>query len=80
MKETVQMSQQPYGRPILSPGIVSDPQINGGKAILEGTRVPVKMILVDLSQGMSPEEICEEYDLTEEQVKSALNYAAALVP
>jgi uncharacterized protein (DUF433 family) len=38
------MSQQPQDREILSPGIVSDPQINGGKAILEGTRVPVKMI------------------------------------
>lgn len=74
------MSQQPYGRQTLSPGIVSDPQINGGKAILQGTRVPVKIILVDLSQGMSPQEICEEYDLTEEQVKHALNYAAALVP
>ena len=74
------MSRQPQGRRILSVGIVSDPQINGGKAILEGTRVPVKMILVDLSQGMSIEEICEEYDLTEEQIKNALSYAAALVP
>ncbi len=46
------MSQQPQDRRILSPGIVSDPQINGGKAIVEGTRIPVKMILVDLSQGM----------------------------
>ena len=74
------MSQPPQGGRVLSPGIVSDLQINGGKAILEGTRVPVKIILVDLSQGMSVREICEEYDLTEEQVKNALNYAAALVP
>ena len=74
------MSQQAQGGRILSPGIVSDPQINGGKAILEGTRVPVKIILVDLSQGMLVQEICEEYDLTEEQIKNALNYAADLVP
>jgi uncharacterized protein (DUF433 family) len=80
VKGEVHMSQQPQDRRLLSPGIVSDPQINGGKAILEGTRVPVKIILVDLSQGMSVQEICEEYDLTEEQVKNALNYAAALVP
>ena len=73
------MSQQSQRRRNLSPGIISDPQINGGKAIVEGTRVPVKIILVDLSQGMSMQEICEEYDLTEEQVKDALNYAAALV-
>lgn len=63
------MSQQQQDRCILSPSIGSDPQINGGKAILEGTRVPVKMILVNLSQGMSVQEICEEYDLTEEQVR-----------
>jgi uncharacterized protein (DUF433 family) len=74
------MSQQAQGRRFLSPGIVSDPQINGGRAILEGTRVPVKLILVDLAEGMSIQEICEEYDLTEEQVKKALTYAAALVP
>ncbi len=74
------MSQQSQGGRILSSGIVSDPQINGGKAILEGTRVPVKIILVDLSQGMSVQEICEKYDLIEDQVKNALNYAAALVP
>ena len=61
------MSEPSQGRRILSPGIVSDPEINGGKAILEGTRVPVKMILVDLSQRMTIGEICEEYDLTEEQ-------------
>lgn len=73
------MSQQPQRKQQLSPGIISDPQINGGKAIVEGTRVPVKIILVDLSQGMSIQEICEEYDLTEEQVKDALNYAAELV-
>ena len=52
------MSKQVQGRRVLSPGLVSDPQINGGKAIVEGTRVPVKIILVDLSQGMSVQEIC----------------------
>ena len=73
------MSQQPQRRQRLSPGIISDSQINGGKAIIEGTRVPVKLILVDLSQGMSIQEIREEYDLTEEQVKDALNYVVELV-
>ena len=61
------MSQQAQGRRFLSPGIVSDPHINGGRAILEGTRVPAKLILVDLAEGMSIQEIREEYDLTEEQ-------------
>jgi uncharacterized protein (DUF433 family) len=67
-------------RQILSPGVISDPQIIGGKPIVEGTRVPVKVVLVDIAQGMSVQEVSEEYDLTEQQVKNALNYAAALVP
>ena len=71
------MSQQ---RQILSPGVISDPQIIGGKPIVEGTRVPVKIVLVDIAQGMSVQEVSEEYELTEQQVKDALNYAAALVP
>jgi uncharacterized protein (DUF433 family) len=45
------MSQQPQGRRFLAPGILSDPQINGGKAVVEGTRVPARIILVDLSEG-----------------------------
>ncbi len=43
-------------------------------------RVPVKIVLVDIAQGMSVQEISEEYDLTEQQIKNALTYAAALVP
>ena len=71
------MSQQ---KQTLSPGVISDPQIIGGKPIVEGTRVPVKVVLVDIAQGMSVQEVSEEYDLSEQQVKDALNYAAALVP
>ena len=64
----------PQQRHILSPGVISDPQINGGKPIVEGTRVPVKIVLVDIAQGMSVQDISEEYDLTEQQIKDALNY------
>ncbi len=74
------MSQQRSGRQVLASGIISDTQINGGKPIVEGTRVPVKIVLVDIAQGMSVQEISEEYDLTEQQIKNALAYAAALVP
>ncbi len=74
------MPQKQQGRQNLSPGIITDPQINGGKPIVEGTRVAVKIVLVDIAQGMSVQEVSEEYDLTEQQIKNALNYAAALVP
>lgn len=74
------MSQQWSGRQVLSSGIMSDPQINGGKPIVDGTCAPVKIVLVDIAQGMSVQEISDEYDLTEQQIKNALAYAAALVP
>ena len=65
---------------MLAPGIISDSRINGGKPTVEGTRVPVKIVLVDIAHGMSLSEVSEEYDLTAQQIKNALTYAAALVP
>ncbi len=72
--------QNESARHALATGIISDPEINGGKPTIEGTRVPVKIVLVDIAHGMSIPEISEEYDLTEQQIKNALTYAAALVP
>jgi len=72
--------QNEAARQMLTTGIISDPEINGGKPTIEGTRVPVKIVLVDIAHGMSIPEISEEYDLTEQQIKDTLTYAAALVP
>ena len=58
------------------PGIISDLAILGGEAVIKGTRVPVSLILGHLAGGMSKEEIKYEYDLTEEDVRAALGYAA----
>lgn len=52
----------------ISPGIVQNPGINSGRPIIEGTRVFVDRLIGHLESGMSIEEICEEYDLTPEQV------------
>src|SRR2546427_7637382 len=52
----------------ISAGIVQDPAINSGRPIIEGTRVFVDRIIGYLENGMSTSEICEEYDLTQEQV------------
>ena len=57
-------------------GIFSDSEILGGEAVIKGTRVPVSLILGQLAGGMSKEEIKYEYDLTEEDVRAALGYAA----
>lgn len=60
----------------LYPGVISDPQILGGKPVIKGTRVPVALVLGKLAGGLSPDEVCHEYYLTEEGFRAALGYAA----
>jgi len=60
----------------LYPGIVSDPQILGGKPVIKGTRVPVSLVLGKLASGMSMDEVIYEYYLTAEGLRAALGYAA----
>jgi uncharacterized protein (DUF433 family) len=59
--------------------VVVDPEIQHGKPVIEGTRVPVVRILGGLAGGMSVDEICQEYGITEEDVRAALEYAAELI-
>ena len=58
------------------PGVVSDPGILGGEAVIKGTRIPVSLILGHLASGMSMDEITYEYDITREDIFAALAYAA----
>ena len=55
-----------------------NPEIAGGKPVIKGTRITVKLILELLANGWSIEDIEEEYDLTEEQIKAAIKYAEYL--
>ena len=59
--------------------ITIDAAIQGGKPVLKGTRMPVHIVVGSLAGGMSIEEICDQYYLTEEQVRAALRYAAQTV-
>jgi uncharacterized protein (DUF433 family) len=43
-----------------------------------GTRVAVAVVLRSLAGGMSFEEIQHEYDITAEDIRAALKYAAGL--
>ena len=43
---------------------------------MEGTRVPVDLIIGKLAGGMTSEEVAGEYDLTKDDVLAALSYAA----
>ncbi len=59
--------------------IVIDPEIQHGKPVIRGTRVPVTRIVGGLAGGMTKEEIMREYAVTEDDIEAALNYAAELI-
>lgn len=59
--------------------IVIDPKVQHGKPVIRGTRVPVARIVGGLAGGMSLEEVQEEYGVTAEDVRAALDFAGRLV-
>ncbi len=60
--------------------IVRDPQTCGGLPIIKGTRVRVKVILDNLAEGHTPEEIVASYpSLKVSDVKAVIAFAAASV-
>lgn len=59
--------------------IVIDPEIQHGKPVIRGTRVPVARIVGGLAGGMTIEEITQEYGITEGDVRAALKYAGELI-
>lgn len=59
--------------------IVIDPEIQHGKPVIRGTRVPVTRVVGGLAGGMTKEEIMREYEIVEEDIEAALNYAAELI-
>ena len=59
--------------------IVINPEIQHGKPVIRGTRVPITRIIGGLAGGMTNEEISREYDVTEQDIRAALSYAAELI-
>ncbi len=59
--------------------IVSTPEVLGGKPRINGTRIPVALILGYLAAGSTPDEIVGEYpDLKREHIAACLDYAREL--
>jgi len=58
--------------------IVINKNIRHGKPVIRGTRVPIDIMLGSLAGGMSFKEICEDYDIIEEDIRAAIEYAAKL--
>ena len=60
--------------------IISDPEILGGKPVIEGTRISVELILTRLGEGRSVANILSEYPhLNQDQIVAAIEYARAVV-
>ena len=59
--------------------IAVDSLICHGKPCIKGTRIMVSVILDNLADGLTPEDIVREYPpLTLDDVRAALAYAAVL--
>ncbi|MHA2275122.1 MAG: DUF433 domain-containing protein [Candidatus Kariarchaeaceae archaeon] len=57
-----------------------NPEKLGGKPVIKGTRIPISIILANLEQGMTINEITQEFDgISEEDVKEAIRFARLLI-
>ncbi len=59
--------------------ITVDPNVCHGKACIKGTRIMVSVVLDNLAEGLSIEEVLKSYpSLTKEAVLAAIAYASEL--
>ena len=59
--------------------ISSDPEIMHGAACFSGTRIPVSVVLDNLADGTTREELLQQYpSLKDDHISAAIGYAAEL--
>jgi len=59
----------------IAPRIVVDPQVRFGKPVIQGTRVPIHVLVAKVAGGMTAEQVADEYGVTVEDVRAALGFA-----
>ena len=60
--------------------IVIEPDIHHGSPCIKNTRIPVSIIIGSLADGMTSDEIIEEYpQLTKQDIYAVLSYAAEVL-
>jgi uncharacterized protein (DUF433 family) len=59
--------------------IVIDPEIQHGKPVIKGTRVPIARLIAELAGGMSFADVASEYGVTQEDIRAALAFAGDLI-
>jgi uncharacterized protein (DUF433 family) len=60
--------------------ITKDPEVCGGRATIDGTRIRVLDIWSLQERGLTPAQMLEEYPLTLAQIHAALSYAHENLP
>lgn len=64
----------------MSDHITIDPRICNGKPVISGTRIPVTVVLDQLAEAGSVQEVLRRYpELTSEQVRAALQYCHSVI-
>lgn len=61
------------------PAVESIPGKVGGAWLFKDTRTPVSLVFENLEDGMTIEEIMEQYPVTREQINAVLEFAARSV-
>jgi uncharacterized protein (DUF433 family) len=58
--------------------IQMDPRVCGGKPVVKGTRIPVSVVLEQIAEGESWDDVLRGYpELKREDIQAALLYAKA---
>lgn len=60
--------------------IVFNPKVMVGKPVIRGTRITVEAVIGRVAEGMTLDEILEDFPyITKEDIKAAIRYAQSLV-
>jgi uncharacterized protein (DUF433 family) len=58
------------------PAVESVPGKVSGAWVFKGTRTPVPIVFDNLEEGMTIDEVVEQFPVTREQIKAVLEFAA----
>ncbi|HEU5344249.1 MAG TPA: DUF433 domain-containing protein [Ktedonobacterales bacterium] len=60
----------------ITPGVISDPAILGGRPTLRGRRIAVSQLVDQLAGGMTLSELQDDYQLSDDEIRALLDYIA----
>ena len=73
------MTKAKTGAREIAPRITVDPKVCFGKPVVRGTRVPIAVILEQLSLGGTVDEVANEYGVGRDDVLAVLGYAHEII-